>query len=154
MRPKVSWLIPAFLFLASSLPASARSGDLGRIDFPTSGSAEAQKHFLRGALLLHSFEFEDAAEEFRAAQKVEPGFAMAYWGEAMTYNHPLWMERDRDAALAALKRLGPTPEARRAKAPTEREEGYLDAVETLYAEGEKAERDLAYAESMRRLHEK
>jgi tetratricopeptide (TPR) repeat protein len=133
---------------------SAQSGDLGRIDFPTSGSAEAQKHFLRGALLLHSFEFEDAAEEFRAAQKIEPGFAMAYWGESMTYNHPLWMERDRDAAIEALKRLGPTPEARRAKAPTEREKGYLDAVEALYAEGEKAERDLAYADSMKRLHEK
>jgi tetratricopeptide (TPR) repeat protein len=154
MRPLVSWLIPAILFLASSLPASAQSGDLGRIDFPTSGSAEAQKHFLRGALLLHSFEFEDAAEEFRAAQKIEPGFAMAYWGEAETKNHPLWMERDRNAALEALKRLGPTPEARRAKAPTEREKGYLDAAEALYGEGEKADRDLAYAESMRRLHEK
>ncbi|MGZ6988473.1 MAG: hypothetical protein ACXVH0_05900, partial [Thermoanaerobaculia bacterium] len=132
----------------------AQSSDLGRIDFPTSGPAEAQKHFLRGALLLHSFEFDDAADEFRAAQKIEPGFAMAYWGEAMTYNHPLWMERDRDAAVAALQRLAPTPEARRAKAPTEREKEDLDAVETLYAEGEKADRDGAYAEAMKRLHEK
>src|SRR4029077_7713520 len=107
-----------------------------------------QKHFLRGALLLHSFEFDDAEDGFRAAQTVEPGFAMAYWGEAMTYNHPLWMERDRDAAVAALKRLGPTQDARRGRAPTERERGYLDAVEVLYAEGEKADRDLAYAESM------
>src|SRR5713226_2526409 len=98
-------------FLISFLPfgplVSAQSGDLGRIAFPTSGSLEAQKHFLRGALLLHSFEFEDAAEEFRAAQKVEPGFAMAYWGEAMTYNHPLWMERDPDAARKVLERLAP-----------------------------------------------
>jgi tetratricopeptide (TPR) repeat protein len=149
-----SVLLLAVAFAMSSGPVCAQSGDLGRIDFPTSGSAEAQKHFLKGALLLHSFEFDDAADEFRAAQKIEPGFAMAYWGEAMTYNHPLWMERDRDAAVAALKRLGPTPEARRAKAPTEREKGYLDAVEALYSEGEKADRDLAYAESMRRLHEK
>jgi len=68
------------------------AGELGRADFATSGSPEAQKHFLRGLLLLHSFEFGDAAEEFRAAQKIEPGFAMAYWGEALTYNHPLWAE--------------------------------------------------------------
>ncbi len=145
--------------LASAAGLTGQSGDLGRIDFATSGSPEAQKHFLRGALLLHSFEFDDAAEEFRAAEKIEPTFAMAYWGEAMTYNHPLWMEQDRDAAVAALKRLGPTPEARRAKAPTDREKMYLDAVEALYGEGEKGEgdkaaRDRAYAEAMRRLHEK
>ncbi|HEY6050853.1 MAG TPA: hypothetical protein VIZ58_06360, partial [Thermoanaerobaculia bacterium] len=52
-----------------------------------------------------------------------------------------------------LNALAPTREARLAKAPTAREKGYLEAVETLYAEGEKAERDAAYAEAMRRLHE-
>ncbi len=35
---------------------------LGNIEFPTSGSPEAQKHFLRGVKLLHSFAFEAAAE--------------------------------------------------------------------------------------------
>src|SRR5215813_13796025 len=155
MKPRLGSLLlltPILGLLSGSM--SAQSGDLGRIEFPTSGKPEAQKHFLRAALLLHSFEYADAAEEFHAAQKIEPGFAMAYWGEAMTHNHPLWMERGRDAAVEVLKRLAPTAEARRAKAPTEREKGYLDAVEALYADGEKADRDLAYAESMRRLHEK
>jgi len=137
------------------LAAAATSAqDLGSIDFQTSGSPAAQQHFLRGALLLHSFEYPDAADEFREAEKIEPGFAMAYWGEAMTHNHPLWMEQDRDAARKALERLAPTAEARRAKAPTEREKMYLDAVETLYGEGEKEERDRAYAAAMRRLHER
>lgn len=148
-----SGTIAAAGFLLAAL-ALADSADLGRIDFPTSGRPEAQKHFLRGALLLHSFEYDDAAEEFRAAQKLEPDFAMAYWGEAMTYNHPLWMEQDRDAAVAALKRLAATPEARLARAPTEREKGYLSAVEALYGDGDKAARDLAYAGAMRRLHER
>ena len=134
--------------------AAAGTDDLGRIDFPTSGSSEAQKHFLRGALLLHSFEYSDAADEFRQAQKIDPGFAMAYWGEAMTFNHPLWMERDAGAARKALDRLAPTARERRAKAPTEREKMYLDAVEDLSADGEKAAGDRAYAEAMRRLHEK
>ena len=133
---------------------AAQSGDLGKIDFPTSGSAEARKHFLRGALLLHSFEFDDAAEEFRQARKIEPDFAMACWGEAMTFNHPLWMEQDTDAARKALDRLAPTPEARLAKAPTEREKMYLSAVETLYGKGDKTANDRAYAEAMRLLHEK
>ncbi len=134
--------------------AAAQQGDLGRIDFPTSAPAEAQKHFLRGALLLHSFEYDDAAEEFREAQKLAPGFAMAYWGEAMTYNHPLWMEQDAGSARKILDRLAPTKEARLAKAPTEREKMYLEAVETLYGPGDKATNDRAYAGAMRRLHEK
>jgi tetratricopeptide (TPR) repeat protein len=147
-RTRVIRLAGILLGLSGALGAQ----ELGRTDFATSGSPAAQERFLRGVLLLHSFEYADAADEFRAAQKLEPGFSMAYWGEAMTYNHPLWMDRDRAAAVAALDRLAPTPEARRAKAPTERERMYLDAVETLYAEGDRAERDKAYADAMRRLY--
>jgi tetratricopeptide (TPR) repeat protein len=153
MRPPRLVLAVVGCAAALAVRAQSTAGDLGRIDFPTSGRPEAQARFLRGALLLHSFEFEDAAEEFRQAQSLDPGFAMAYWGEAMTYNHPLWMERDRGAAHKTLERLGATPEARRARAPTPREKMYLDAVEILYADGEKAERDRAYAEAMQRLHE-
>jgi tetratricopeptide (TPR) repeat protein len=152
-RSSVAGVFAAALLAAAGI-LRAQTGDLGRIDFATSGSPEARKHFSKGALLLHSFEFDDAAEEFRAAEKIEPGFAMAYWGEAMSYNHPLWMEQDRDAAVAALKRLAPTREARLAKAPTDRERGYLAAVEALYGDGDKAARDRAYAEKMRALHEK
>jgi hypothetical protein len=148
------WTLASAVLFAAAAFLRGQGSDLGKIDFATSGSPEAQKHFLRGALLLHSFEFDDAADEFRAAQKIEPGFAMAYWGEAMTYNHPLWMEQDRDAAVAALKRLAPTGEARLAKAPTDRERGYLAAVEALYGDGDKAARDRAYAEAMRQQHEK
>src|SRR5512144_625145 len=88
--------------LTAGVPLRGQTSGLGRTDFPASGSAAAMPHFLRGLLLLHSFEYADAADEFRAAQKADPGFAMAYWGEAMTYNHPLWMQRDRDAATKAL----------------------------------------------------
>jgi hypothetical protein len=140
------------LLVASGLGGQA--SELGRIDFPTSGSDAAQARFLRGVLLLHSFEFDDAAEEFRAARKADSGFAMAYWGEAMTHNHPLWREVDPAAARKVLEELAPTPEARLAKAPTEREKMYLSAVEALYGKGDKPENDRAYAEAMRRLHEK
>ena len=78
---------------------------------------------------------------------------MAYWGEAMTQNHPIWNQRDGDAAREILARLAPTPEERAARAPTEREKGFLHAVETLFAPGEKVERDRAYADEMGKLHE-
>ena len=49
----------------------------------------AQPAFIKGVLLLHSFEYEDAAAAFRQAQRVDPSFALAYWGEAMTHFHQL-----------------------------------------------------------------
>lgn len=132
--------------------ALAQNSDLGQIDFPTSAKSKAaQEYFLQGVLFLHSFEFDDAAEAFIEAQKAEPDFAMAYWGEAMTYNHPLWYQEDLNKAREALNKLALTPEARKVKTPTAREKGYLNAVETLYGEGEKKARDLAYLEAMRKL---
>ncbi|HEV8581950.1 MAG TPA: tetratricopeptide repeat protein [Thermoanaerobaculia bacterium] len=139
--------------LAAAVPAHAAT-DLGQVDFPTSASPEAQAHFLRGVAALHSFWYDEAADAFRAAQKAEPGFALAYWGEAMTYNHPIWSEQDAEAARAVLNRLAPNREAQLAKAPTEREKAFLDAVEILYGEGDKKARDTAYAAAMRRIHER
>ncbi len=130
---------------------SADAPRLGTVDFPTSASPEAQEHFLLGLLYLHSFEFGDAAAEFRSAQELQLDFALAYWGEAMTYNHPLWRERDRDAAIATLERLAPTPAERVDLAPTTRERLYMEAAEALWADGAKAERDTAYMLAMRRL---
>ena len=141
------------LLLVSSAPTLAQTG-VGEVSFANSGSPAAQASFLRGLALLHNFEYEDAAAEFHKAQAIDPGFAMAYWGEAMTYTHPVWMQQDRDAARAALARLGATPEARLAKAKTERERDYLRAVEILYGDGTKEERDFRYADAMAALHQR
>ncbi|HET9227587.1 MAG TPA: tetratricopeptide repeat protein [Thermoanaerobaculia bacterium] len=134
----MSRLSVLLLFLAL---APAQASDLGRVDFPTSGKPEAQAHFLRGVAALHSFWYDEAADAFREAQKIDPAFAMAYWGEAMTYNHPIWSEKDSEAAKAVL--------AKAPKAPTEREKEWMAAVGALYEEG-----DRAYAEAMRALHER
>jgi tetratricopeptide (TPR) repeat protein len=131
--------------------AAAQAPHLGTIDFPNSGAAAAQPPFIRGVLLLHSFEYGPAAAAFQEAERVDPGFAMAYWGEALTYTHPVWDQQDVNAGRAALQRLAPTAASRRARAPTAREQAYLDAVETLYGSGSKAARDTAYARAMGRL---
>src|SRR5215213_3576012 len=134
-------------------PAAKSSGsvDLGKIEFPNSGPAAAQKSFIEGVLLLHSFEYVRSRKAFQEASRIAPDFALAYWGEAMTYDHPIWPEYDRPGALAALTRLGPTPEARRTKAPTEREKMYLDAVEKLYGDGEQKQVAAEYSSAMERL---
>ena len=115
---------------------------------------------MQGVLYLHNFEYDDAARAFKNAQRADPDFALAYWGEAKTHNHPIWMQQDRDAAMAVLERLGATLEERQAKAPTPREKDYLMTLETLYGNTEqshgksKEERDDLYREEMRKLVEK
>ena len=131
--------------------AAAQTSHLGTIDFPNSGAAAAQPAFIRGVLLLHSFEYGSAAAAFQEAERRDPGFAMAYWGEALTYTHPVWDQQDVEAGRAALQRLAPTAAARRARARTAREQAYFDAVETLYGRGSKAARDTAYSLAMGRL---
>ena len=118
----------------SSLQQSER---VGTVDFPTSASSpEAQSHFLRGVAALHSFGWKQAIAEFEAAQTIEPDFAMPYWGQSLCYNHPLFSELDPAEPRQALAKLGGDPAARSAKAPTEREKGFLAAVEALWGEGD------------------
>lgn len=133
---------------------------LGEISFPNSGAAEAQADFIEGVLYLHNFEYDEAAAAFKRAQEIDRDFALAYWGEAMTYNHPLWRQQARDTARTALKRLGRTPEARARKAGTQREKDYLQAIEILYGTVPESERltkearDELYSDAMRLLHER
>jgi tetratricopeptide (TPR) repeat protein len=129
-------------------PAPPTSDQLGEIDFPNSGKPEAQADFIRGVKLLHNFQYDDAVEAFQAAQKADPEFALAYWGEAMSHNYSLWSEQQYDDARKALTKLAPTPAGRAAKAKTPREREYLAAVEALYGEGTKFERDIAFADKM------
>ena len=151
MRTLTPILLSAALGFACLSVIAADDAGVGTVNFPNSGAADAQPSFRRGLALLHSFEYTSAAEAFREAQAADPGFALAYWGEAMTYNHPIWLEQDLDAATAVLARLGASPADRRAKAPTAREQAWLGAVEILYGDGEKHARDRAYAAAMERL---
>jgi tetratricopeptide (TPR) repeat protein len=148
----------AAVLLATLMPASARTQapapaatPLGEVSFANSGNAAAQAPFLRGLALLHDFEYPRAAAAFREAEAADPGFAMAWWGEAMTYNHPVWMEQDQEAGEAVLAHLGATRAERLARAKTPRERAYLEAVDILYGPGGKEERDRLYSDRMAAL---
>ena len=136
-------------------PTHAQFANVGSLEFPTSGSPDAQQSFLRGVAILHSFGWKQAIEQFQAAQHLDPDFAMAYWGETLCYNHPLFARApDDDSPRAVLRRLGATREERLAKAPTDREKGFLEAVEILWGDGDYDDRRVAYMEAMGRLHDR
>ncbi len=122
---------------------------LGALDFPTSTkSVAAQTQFVRGMLLLHVYEYPRAEKAFQDAEKLDPDFAMAYWGEAMTATHPIWNQDNPEAGRAALSKLGATAELRAAKAGSPREKAWLGAVEALFGPGSVAERDAAFLAAM------
>jgi len=159
IRPIAAALLASLLALAAGAHAHDRragsdaapqaADDLGRLDFPTSTRSEpAQAAFERGMLLLHLYEYPDAAKAFQDAQQLDPDFAMAYWGEALTATHPLWNQDNLAMGRAALAKLAPTPEARAAKAGSARERAYMDAAEKLYGEGTIQARDLAFLQAM------
>jgi tetratricopeptide (TPR) repeat protein len=135
---------------AHGAPSAAGSdiARLGRVEFANSGARAAQPAFLRGMTLLHSFLFDEARASFREAERVDPGFAMAYWGEMVSAN-------DSAASDSILRRLGPTPAARAAKAPTARERDYLALAERfLLTSNDDDSVAVAYADAWRALHER
>ncbi len=129
-------------------------GPVGVVHFANSGAQRAQPPFQRGLALLHDFEYSAARAEFQRAETLDPSFAMAVWGEALTYNHTLWHEQDTAAARAAMAKLGATPEERVARGRTARERDYLASLERLYGPGDKAERDAAYSAALGDLSHK
>lgn len=119
-----------------------------------SANLAARENFNKGLLLLHNFEYVDAAEEFIAAQRKDPDFAMAYWGEAMTYDHPIWRDLDIEKARAALRKLGETREQRIARGKTALEKDFITAIEFLFGEGSKPDRETGYSKQLAAMYEK
>ena len=148
-------VVAALTLLTVGARAEAQFDAVGSLDFPTSGSSAAQPNFLRGVAILHSFGWKQAIAEFQEAQRLDPDFAMAYWGETLCYNHPLFGNPpDDDNPRAVLQRLGATREERLAKAPTDREKGFLEAVEILWGDGDYDDRRVGYMEAMLALAER
>jgi tetratricopeptide (TPR) repeat protein len=142
------------LGVTAGAQAPKKAVELGSINFPSSAKPAAQAPFLTGVKALYNFEFDIAGDAFRETQKADPGFALGYWGEAMSYNHPLWAQQDLPAARKALEKLAPTAAARAAKAPAGKERELIEAEEVLFGAGDKLTRDIAYSQSMGRLHAK
>ena len=132
--------------IATTASSNPQRSDLGVIHFPTStSSSKAQQHFERGVAWLHNFGYEEAIDEFQAAQLLDSGFAMVYWGEAMAHSQPIWFTENVAAAQRALTLFG------MGRGRTQREQGYLDAIRILFGAGDRAARHAAYAAAMGKL---
>lgn len=145
-----------FAALASFAPARSASGPapaavplegLGRVHMPISCRAQ-QGTFDRALALLYSFWYERSLQQFDKIIARDPACAIAYWGAAMTFNHPLWAPptaKDLKNGLDYLRRARSAPHA------SPRERAYLGAATVLFGDGDpstKAARDQAYVRQM------
>src|SRR5688500_7686753 len=82
--------------------------DLGTLTFEvTGGTEEARRAFVRGLLAYHSFWYEEAAPQFRAAVAADRSFVMGHWGLAMSHSQLLFQQDDVAAGRAALAAMPP-----------------------------------------------
>src|SRR3954453_322411 len=169
-------LVPAMMMIGSVAAARAENstvpepGDLraaGKIEFPISSATAVRPEFERGVALLHSFFYEEARRLFTATAEKDPNCAMAQWGIAMTWWHPIWTPpapEEMKVGTAAIDK------AMAMNAPSERERKFIAALHAYYhaadgpatgAVGQSChgpvgsrERALAYEKEMRELAEK
>jgi hypothetical protein len=102
---------------------------LGTVNFPTSCNAAAQNLMSRGVALLHSFGYEEARITFNDAAKSDPSCAMAYWGVARTWYHPIWAPPSADELRQGASALD---RALNVDAKTGRERDYIQSLAMFY----------------------
>ena len=156
MKRRILHISIVALFVAG--PATAqehqhRHGEaeaLGTVHFPTS-CRNVDAEFTRAVALLHSFGYAESRRAFEEVLAKDPSCAIAGWGVAMTWYHPIWVPptlEDLAAGRAAATR------ASAIGAGTDRERGYIAAIGAFYGDSERLDhrtRALAYRDAMERL---
>jgi tetratricopeptide (TPR) repeat protein len=122
------------LFVLCNAPAATplEPGDLrgvGKVTFPITCDSKVQPDFDRGVALLHSFFYEEARRVFTSISERDPNCAMAQWGIAMTWWHPIWTPPTRDEMRAGKTAI---EKAMSLKTGSDRERGFINALNTYY----------------------
>ena len=102
---------------------------LGTVDFPTSCNAAAQPLITRAVAMLHSFGYEESRLTFADAAKADPACAMAWWGVARTWYHPVWPPPSADELKQGATALD---RALAIDTKSARERDYIQALAVFY----------------------
>src|SRR5436309_1640435 len=102
----------------------------GKVEFPISCASSVQSEFSRGVALLHSFFYEEARRVFTSVAERDPKCAMAQWGIAMTWWHPIWTPPTRDEMRAGTAAI---ETAMGMDGCSDRERGFITALNTYYS---------------------
>jgi tetratricopeptide (TPR) repeat protein len=137
--------------LALVQPARADDTTLGKVNFETSCTPEAQKLFNQGMLYQHSFWYRASQRTFEDALKADPECGIAYWGIALSL---LWNPHVAPPMKNLAEGAAAIDKGKSVGAKTAREREYLDALGVMYADHDKVDhrtRIVAYAKAMEQL---
>ncbi|RYF39673.1 MAG: hypothetical protein EOO38_22950, partial [Cytophagaceae bacterium] len=95
--------------------------------FASSGDKQIQQQFNFATALLHSFEYDEAEKAYAKIIETDPGYAMAYWGVAMSNFHPLWTAPEEPELTKGSKAL------RVASSIENKSSGEKDYIQALHA---------------------
>ncbi len=118
---------------SGAAPPGPAAGDLrasGVERLEVSCRPEVKQDFQTAVALLHSFFYEEARARFEAIAERDPDCAMAWWGVAMTWYHPLWAAPgpsemiDGVAAVEKAKSIG---------GKSDLERGLIDAIDAYFS---------------------
>jgi tetratricopeptide (TPR) repeat protein len=127
--------------------------NIGTVNFPCSCSEPSQRLMERGVALLHHMTYAGARKVFEAARETDPDCALAYWGIAMTYIHPLWLDPPNEEEIKLGLDLIKLAKERGHK--TEREHAYIAAVEAYYKDAQERDeraRIASFEQAWERVH--
>lgn len=139
--------------LDSKKPRAPRLQNLGKHAFPVSTSNPlAQQYINQGLNLAYGFNHAEARQAFREAARLDPGLAMAYWGQALVLgpNINAMMEPNEEPQALEIMQQAKSLMIR----ASEKEQALINALEKRYS-GKAEHRttnDKAYAAAMRDVH--
>jgi len=161
MRLKRMFACVLLLFLLALRPSSAHADasagtpspvQLGKVDFPTSCSAQVQPALENGLALMHSFQYTESEKTFSEAAARDPKCAMAHWGMAMARYHQIWDFPDDKTLKTGRKEIEKAQKLHPANA---RENDFINAAAAFFQKKSKmshADRTQAYSSALEKLH--
>ena len=128
----IALVTTSFVLRNAESATAPEPGDLrgvGKVTFPITCAPDVQDDFARGVALLHSFFYEEARRVFTSVAERDPQCAMAQWGIAMTWWHPIWTPPTPDEMRSGK---AASEKAMSMKAGSDRERGFITALNTYY----------------------
>jgi hypothetical protein len=137
-RPsRIALALGLLSFILAIQPAASRADtllaaptdQLGKVNFPTSCTADVQPAIEKGVALLHSFQYTESEKTFADAATRDPKCAMAHWGKAMALFYQLW-EFPNDKKLKEGRK--DIEKAQKLGAASAREQGFINAAAAFF----------------------
>jgi tetratricopeptide (TPR) repeat protein len=114
----------------------AAPAKLGTVRFPSSCNSAAQPAVERGVALLHSFAYASATQAFAQAAELDPACAMAPWGVAMSWLHPIWAPPTAEELAAGRAAALRATELAAGETTTARERSYVAAIAAFHRDAD------------------